>query len=622
MPDISKINAVAVADIEKLDSILAANIEKVNGLTFATAPAFTGLLDTYTGAAAGYSTRKLKTGVTVAARLRRSGDNIEADVEFDSNNEISLTSPISNASSGTYTDLADFVDHATTPRDAFVKEWKDQSGSGNHATQTTPANQPKLYDATTGLITNSNGNTTVKFTRSNSTSLTTPAFDMYTNGWFCVSAAEKTGTVGDQKYVDSFGGTNDRTGIMFKHSGTGLTTSQWPLSGDPLAEVVTTITTNETYIWTSENTSSNLSLYVNGTSQGSDSITSQNDDANGFTIGARKGGTEGYSDTNSSEIIYWPINQSSNRAAIEENINSNFLIYQPTDAPTSGLLYDYGSATGGTDAAAAYSVRQLSDKAVICMRIRRDMGAGNPGDDDEINIGFDSNGDLDTQAIADFCGTGTGYVTRWWDQSTNGNHADQPVGGTGSNTSQPQIYNGTAVITENGKPTLSFPNQEYLDTGFNTSSTDFDLPQTMYLATRIVSPGSYQNFTFQIGGQASFSLGKFNMIANANDNTTSVQYRTGTAVTESVSSYTDTEMYLLGGYWQASTLKAAYNGAALSTGSSISEGDFSNNSLWIGGTGTTSNGEFNISEFLIWPIDQSSNKTGIETDIMTHFNIP
>ena len=129
---------------------------------------------------------------------------------------------------------------------------------------------------------------------------------------------------------------------------------------------------------------------------------------------------------------------------------------QPTDQPTSGLLYDYGSATGGTDAAAAYSVRQLSDKAVICMRIRRDMGAGNPGDDDETNIGFDANGDLDTQAVADFCGTGTGYVTRWWDQSVNGNHADQPVGGTGSNSFQPQIYNGTAVITENGKPALNF----------------------------------------------------------------------------------------------------------------------------------------------------------------------
>ena len=90
------------------------------------------------------------------------------------------------------------------------------------------------------------------------------------------------------------------------------------------------------------------------------------------------------------------------------------------------------------------------------------MGAGNPGDDDEINIGFDANGDLDTQAIADFCTTGTGYVTRWWDQSVNGNHADQPVGGTGRNALQPQIYNGTAVITENGKPALSTNGSQYL----------------------------------------------------------------------------------------------------------------------------------------------------------------
>ena len=151
MPNINDINGVTVANLAKLDAVLKANISKVNGLTLSAAAAF--LLDTYTGAAAAYSTRKLKTGVTVAARIRRSGDDIEADVEFDSNNEISLTSPISNASSGTYTDLADFVDHSTTPRNAFVDEWKDQSGSGNHAAQATAANQPKLYDATTGLIT-------------------------------------------------------------------------------------------------------------------------------------------------------------------------------------------------------------------------------------------------------------------------------------------------------------------------------------------------------------------------------------------------------------------------------------------------------------------------------------
>jgi len=151
LPDISKINALAIGSVSKVDGLAKASILDIDGVAV---PAF--LLDTYTGAAAGYSVRKLKSGVTVAARIRRSGDDIEADVEFDSNNEISLTSPISNASSGTYTDLADFVDHSTTPRDAFCVEWKDQSGNGNHATQPTAGGsglQPKIYDASTGLVT-------------------------------------------------------------------------------------------------------------------------------------------------------------------------------------------------------------------------------------------------------------------------------------------------------------------------------------------------------------------------------------------------------------------------------------------------------------------------------------
>ena len=163
MPDISKINALAIGSVGKVDGLAKASILDIDGV--AVPSAFTGLLDTYTGAAAAYSVRKLKTGVTVAARIRRSGDDIEADVEFDSNNEISLTSPISNASSGTYTDLADFVDHSTTPRDAFCVEWKDQSGNGNDATQPTAGGsglQPKVYDATTGLVTE-NGKPALSF---------------------------------------------------------------------------------------------------------------------------------------------------------------------------------------------------------------------------------------------------------------------------------------------------------------------------------------------------------------------------------------------------------------------------------------------------------------------------
>jgi len=110
----------------------------------------------------------------------------------------------------------------------------------------------------------------------------------------------------------------------------------------------------------------------------------------------------------------------------------------PVVVPGDLLLDDYPNA------AAAYSVRKLdSDYTAYCMRVREDSG------DTEADIGFDSNGDLDTAAIATHCGSANGYVVTWYDQSGNSNNATQSTG-----TSQPQIYNGTAVITENGKPAL------------------------------------------------------------------------------------------------------------------------------------------------------------------------
>ena len=93
-------------------------------------------------------------------RVRRASDNVEADVGF-SAGELKLTSPISNTSDSlSYTDLADFVDHTGTPTDAFVRTWYDQSGNSVDAEQSTAGLQPKIYDATTGLI--ESGTTTVR----------------------------------------------------------------------------------------------------------------------------------------------------------------------------------------------------------------------------------------------------------------------------------------------------------------------------------------------------------------------------------------------------------------------------------------------------------------------------
>ena len=188
MPDISKINAVAIADIEKVDGILAADIEKVNGLVFSTAPAISA-------PAVAYSVRLLDTAVGVptytgaAMRVRRdtggTGDDDEADIAFDTSltdPTISLDSAISNASAGvTATTLGQFInvgtvngttytnpDSLTVTASCYVDEWKDQSGNANHAAQATHASQPRIHNGTvnTDLITE-NGKPALDFDGTN-----------------------------------------------------------------------------------------------------------------------------------------------------------------------------------------------------------------------------------------------------------------------------------------------------------------------------------------------------------------------------------------------------------------------------------------------------------------------
>ena len=107
----------------------------------------------------------------------------------------------------------------------------------------------------------------------------------------------------------------------------------------------------------------------------------------------------------------------------------------------TGLLDEYGGA------AAAYSVRRLSstyEGAIIEIRVDT---AGQPVYD----IGFDSNGDLDTADLLSKAGGNDAFVRTWYDQSGNGSDATQT---TISN--QPQIVNSGVLLKINTKPSLSF----------------------------------------------------------------------------------------------------------------------------------------------------------------------
>jgi hypothetical protein len=98
------------------------------------------LLDTYSGAAAAYSLRLLRTAYTGdAIRVRRASDNTEQDIGF-VDNELD-TSALTTFCSGT---------------DGFVETWYDQSGNANNATQLTASNQPQIVSS--GSVLTENGN--------------------------------------------------------------------------------------------------------------------------------------------------------------------------------------------------------------------------------------------------------------------------------------------------------------------------------------------------------------------------------------------------------------------------------------------------------------------------------
>jgi hypothetical protein len=136
------------------------------------------------------------------------------------------------------------------------------------------------------------------------------------------------------------------------------------------------------------------------------------------------------------ELVFYSSDQTSNRTGIETNINDQYAIYG--QSPT-GFLADYPGA------AAAYSLRQLISTANYAVAVRR------ASDDAVLHIGF-VDGELDTDTLADFCSGTDGFVSVWFDQSGEGNHATQTT-----TTQQPKIYDSsTGVVTENGKPAVQF----------------------------------------------------------------------------------------------------------------------------------------------------------------------
>jgi len=135
--------------------------------------------------------------------------------------------------------------------------------------------------------------------------------------------------------------------------------------------------------------------------------------------------------------------------------------------PTNGMALGLGSLISlfpgsrfpfildqlGVASAGAYSLRRLRAAYTgSAIPVRRSS------DNDETDIGFTANGDLNTAALLDFVGSGNGFATTLYDQSGIGNNAPQATA-----ANQPRIVSNGVIETQNGRPALFFDGSTFFD---------------------------------------------------------------------------------------------------------------------------------------------------------------
>ena len=249
------------------------------------------------------------------------------------------------------------------------------------------------------------------------------------------------------------------------------------------------------------------------------------------------------------------------------------------------------------NAAAAYSLRKLrtayTGSAIEVRRTNNDVA----------DIGFTSSGELDTAALLAFTGTGAldnGFVTKWYDQSGNANNATKATA-----LNQPQIVSSGSVISVNGKPATQF---DGIDDSFSVI-----LSSVLHQPNSIIVTHKFDNALQQnLDLIDSFPNTDRTLLDARNGN-----YRILAGTTADTSLSSNTSQTLAFAIFDGSSSSLSINN---NVQSSLIVGSNGLDSFKIGNT-QSSFLSGNIQEILIYNSDESSNRTGIETNINDFYSI-
>ncbi len=239
-----------------------------------------------------------------------------------------------------------------------------------------------------------------------------------------------------------------------------------------------------------------------------------------------------------------------------------------------------------------FSLRKLKNTYTgSAIRVRRST------DNAEQNIGFNINGDLDTVALTTFCSGTNGFVTTWYDQSTSNNLIQTTA------INQPQIVSAGNLITRNSRAYIESSSTQF----FNLSSFITLSNRSIFLTYEKNTSGNQAILLRNSTNVAWLDFGLQQYISNTDFiNISSInQINTLYLINMNVSfsSY--------GNFYRNGTLLGTKNSPMSLNGvlEFFPANQFRTTAVFM-------------SEIILYNVDQSSNRTGIETNIKTYFGIP
>lgn len=263
-----------------------------------------------------------------------------------------------------------------------------------------------------------------------------------------------------------------------------------------------------------------------------------------------------------------------------------YLIQNPEPVAFTGLLNDYSGA------AAAYSLRLLDNTySGNGIKVRRSS------DNAEQDIAFVNN-ELDTASLETFAGSGDAFVTTWYDQSGNTNNASQTTA-----SKQPKIVSSGTTITDNGKPSLEF----------NGSSSEFTITE--------ISLANYSNYfvsSVSDFGDSRTLIGKFTSdYYQVLSGGSSFKSNPGGTFT-GFNGVLNTQFLLSINRDTSNVISANKNGSSFGSTFTTSTTSVIR---FIGQANGIWRYKGKMSEIVLYSSDQSSDQSGIETNINDFYSI-